>query len=174
MIQDIAMTILVTISCGLLGFAVFTDMHAHRIPNWLVLGILLTGFTYQLLVNGIAGLVSGIGGLAVGTGLFLVFYIGHGMGAGDVKLMGAVGAMVGPLGALLAVACSLVAGLVMVLGARQLSQFSYRYVALRVMPDFFIRKNDAIRVPYAPAIAAGYATALWQMGAFSTLASVAQ
>jgi prepilin signal peptidase PulO-like enzyme (type II secretory pathway) len=87
--------------------------------------------------------------------------------------MGAAGAMLGPVGALLAVACSLVAGLVMVLGARQLSHFSYRYGVLRVIPDLFVRKNDAIRVPYAPAIAAGYAVALWQMGTFSTLVSVA-
>jgi prepilin peptidase CpaA len=174
MIQDAAMTMSLTISCGLLGFAVCTDMCAHRIPNWLVLGLLSVGFAHQLLVNGPAGLLSGIGGLAVGIGLFLAFYIGRGMGAGDVKLMGAVGAMLGPVGALFAVACSLVAGLIMVLGARQLSQFSYRYAALRAVPEFFVRKNDAMCVPYAPAIAVGYAAALWQTGTFSTLAWAAQ
>jgi prepilin peptidase CpaA len=173
MIQEIAMTMPVAISCGLLGYAVCTDTCAHRIPNWLVLLLLLAGFTHQLLLNGPAGLLFGIGGLAVGLGLFLAFYIRRGMGAGDVKLMGAVSAMLGPAGALLAVACSLVAGLVMVLGARKLSQFSYRYGVLRAIPELFVRKNDAIRVPYAPAIATGYAVALWQMGTFSTLVSVA-
>jgi prepilin peptidase CpaA len=171
MIQEVAMTIPVTISCGLLGYAVCTDMCAHRIPNWLVMVLLLASFTHQLLLNGPAGLLYGIGGLAVGLGLFLAFYIGRGMGAGDVKLMGAVGAMLGPAGALLAVACSLVAGLAMVLGARKFSQFSHRYGL--VIPELFVRKNDAIRVPYAPAIAAGYAVALWQTGTFSTLVSMA-
>jgi prepilin peptidase CpaA len=174
MFQNIAITLPVTISCGLVGFAVFTDMRAHRIPNWLISGILLSSFTCQLLINGLSGLLYGLAGLAVGMGLFLAFYIGRGMGAGDVKLMGAVGAMLGPLGALLAVACSLIAGLIMVLGARQLAQFSYRYAALRAVPEFFVHKNDAIRVPYAPAIAVGYAAALWQTGTFSTLALVAQ
>jgi prepilin peptidase CpaA len=174
MFQAITTTIPVTISCGLVGFAVFTDMRAHRIPNWLVLGILLASFTHQLMAHGFAGLLYGVGGLAVGIGAFLAFYIGRGMGAGDVKLMGAVGAMLGPLGALLAVACSLIAGLIMVLGARQLTQLSYRYAALRAIPELFVQKNDAVRVPYAPAIAAGYSVALWQTGTFSTLALVAK
>ena len=68
MIQEFAMIMPVTISCGLLGFAVCTDMRAHRIPNWLVMGLLLVGFTHQLLVSGPAGLLSGIGGVVVGMG----------------------------------------------------------------------------------------------------------
>ena len=113
-------------------------------------------------------------GLAVGIGFFIAFYIGRGMGAGDVKLMGAAGTMLGPLGALLAGACSLVAGLLLVLGARQISQLAYRYAALQAIPEIFVRKNNAIRVPYAPAIAAGCIVAMWQLGTFSTLISVAE
>lgn len=174
MIREIATAMPITIGCALLGFAVWSDVRKHRIPNWLVLGLLLAGFAHQLLVNGPVGLLYGLGGLTVGLGSFIAFYLGRGMGAGDVKLMGAAGAMLGPMGALLAGACSLIAGLVLVLGARQLSQLAHRYTALRALPEFFVQKDDATRVPYAPAIAAGCWVAMWQLGTFSTLTAVAR
>jgi len=38
-----------------------------------------------------------VGGLGLGFSLLIVFYVYGGMGAGDVKLLAAVGAVVGPL-----------------------------------------------------------------------------
>ena len=172
MIHEIAIAIVVILGCALLGLAVWSDMRQHRIPNWLVLGLLLIGFVYQVLVNGSVGLLYALGGLAVGIGLFIGFYLGRGMGAGDVKLMGAVGALLGPVGALLAGACSLIAGFIMVVGGLKIVPLTRRYVALRTIPEFFVQKNDAIRVPHAPAIAAGCCVAMWQLGTFSTLATV--
>lgn len=46
-------------------------------------------------VHGRWGIVPGLVGLAIGFGLFLMFARAGGMGDGDVKLMGAVGAAVG-------------------------------------------------------------------------------
>lgn len=172
MTLEIAIAITIVLGCALLGLAVWSDMREHRIPNRLVLGLLLTGFVYQVLVNGFVGLLYALGGLAVGIALFIGFYLGRGMGAGDVKLMGAAGVLLGPSGALLAGAFSLIAGFVLVLGARQVVHFTHQYAALRAIPDFFVLKNDAIRVPYAPAIAAGCFVAMWQLGTFSTLAAV--
>jgi prepilin peptidase CpaA len=147
-------------------------MREHRIPNWLVLSLLLIGFVYQVLVNGPVGLLYALGGLAVGIGLFIGFYIGRGMGAGDVKLMGAAGALLGPAGALLAGACSLITGFILVVGGMIVVLLARQYDALRAIPEFFVQKNDGIRVPYAPAIAAGCCVAMWQLGTFSTLAVV--
>lgn len=164
----------VTIGCALLALAVWCDMREHRIPNWLVLSLAVAGLLHQVLLNGAVGSLYALGGLAVGIAFFIPFYIGRGMGAGDVKLMGAAGTIVGPLGAVLAGACSLIAGLLLVLGARQISHLAHRYAALQVIPQLFVRKNDAVRVPYAPAIAAGSAIAMWQLGTFTTLITVAK
>ena len=174
MIHEFAIAITVILGCTLLGLAVWTDVRQHRIPNWLVLSLLLIGFVYQVLVHGFAGLLYALGGLAIGIGLFIGFYLGRGMGAGDVKLMGAVGALLGPVGALLAGACSLMAGFILVVGGLKAVPLTRRYTALRAIPEFFVQKNDAIRVPYAPAIAAGCCVAMWQMGTFSTLAVMAR
>ena len=56
------------------------------------------------------GLLQSGAGLAVGLAAFLPLYLGGGFGAGDVKAMAAVGAFLGPKGALLAAAWTLVAG----------------------------------------------------------------
>ena len=51
---------------------------------------------YGLVGGGVAGLGSAAGGWLVGCAAFLPFFLLGGMGAGDVKLMAALGAWVGP------------------------------------------------------------------------------
>jgi prepilin peptidase CpaA len=172
MSHEITISIVIVLGCLLLGLAVWTDMREHRIPNWLVLGLLMVGFEYQVLVNGSIGLIYAVGGISAGMALFIGFYIGRGMGAGDVKLMGAAGALLGPSGALIAGACSLVAGFILVIGGLKAAPFIRRYAAPGVIPELFVQKNNAIRVPYAPAIFVGSCIAMWYMGAFSTLALI--
>ncbi|MFX1716226.1 A24 family peptidase [Paraburkholderia sp. A1RO-5L] len=82
---------------GLLGAAAGTDLHARRIPNVLVLAGLAVAFAVQWKLHGLGeGSQHWILGLLTGGGLFMPFYLLRGMGAGDVKLMAAVGAFVGP------------------------------------------------------------------------------
>lgn len=74
------------------------DIRFRRIPNWLTLSGVLLGIGLNT-VPGLGGV--GIGRALLGLGLaFLVYfplYLLRGMGAGDVKLMAAVGALVGPM-----------------------------------------------------------------------------
>ena len=85
-----------------LGAAVY-DVRYRRIPNWLtvtgvVLGLLLNSFLYQGIspaVFGFAGLFFALRGLIVAFVVYLFLYALRAMGAGDVKLMAAVGAVVG-------------------------------------------------------------------------------
>jgi prepilin peptidase CpaA len=84
-----------------IGAAVF-DVRYRRIPNWIsvggaAIGLLLNAFLVGRgsQVFSMAGLVFALKGLVAGFGLYFVLYLLHAMGAGDVKLMGAVGALVG-------------------------------------------------------------------------------
>jgi prepilin peptidase CpaA len=80
----------------MLIIAAITDIRSHRIPNWLTFPAMIVGVGFNVISAGAAGFVFGLGGLLLGMGLLIVFYALGGMGAGDVKLMGAVGSMLGP------------------------------------------------------------------------------
>jgi len=87
----------------LLGcIATFEDVRRRSIANWINLGGLAAGFVCHTASRGLAGLAWSAGGAAVGFAVFLVVYCLGGMGAGDLKLMAAFGALLGPSGILIA------------------------------------------------------------------------
>jgi len=71
------------------------DLRTRRIPNWLVLTGLLLGF----LLNGFLfygpGLLRAAAGFGLALLVYMPLYLLRGMGAGDVKLMAALGAIAG-------------------------------------------------------------------------------
>lgn len=77
-------------------WAGWLDWRSRRIPNWLT----VSGFFLGLGVNGVlmgwSGIKSGLEGAGIGLGVFLIPVILRGIGAGDLKLMGALGACLGP------------------------------------------------------------------------------
>jgi prepilin peptidase CpaA len=68
--------------------AAWTDLRTRKIPNW----IPVSGALIGVVLGGLPSLA----GAALGFGLFILIYMAGGMGAGDVKLFSAVGALVGP------------------------------------------------------------------------------
>ncbi|MFQ5494150.1 MAG: prepilin peptidase [Phycisphaerae bacterium] len=88
------------ITCALLVpgvlLASWIDATQRRVPNWLNLSLIVTGFAVQAVYFGWSGLAMGGWGLLTGFGLLIVPWAMHAMGAGDVKLMAAIGVWMGP------------------------------------------------------------------------------
>lgn len=122
--------------------AIWIDFRTRRIPNVLVGVTLLAACAVQLGLHGIVGLGLALAGAAVGL-LFLPLYLARVLGAGDVKFMIALGALVGPETALIAVLLTLVAG-----GALALATMGWNAWSTFTAP------GDG-RMPYAAAIVAG-------------------
>jgi prepilin peptidase CpaA len=83
--------------------AALIDVWSRRIPNWLTFGTLVLGVVINVWLHGFSGAVTAIAGAGLGAALLLPFYFMRAIGAGDVKLLAALGALLGPA-ALLSVA----------------------------------------------------------------------
>src|SRR5574339_1025174 len=74
-----------------------TDLRSRRIPNELVLAILVTGWLFAFTAEEPwRALGSSMAGAAIGFGIWIVFYLIGVIGAGDVKFFAAAGAWLGP------------------------------------------------------------------------------
>jgi prepilin peptidase CpaA len=81
-----------------LVFAAINDLQFRKIPNllnFLVIGLSVIFYSW---VYGFEGLIFSVSGMLLGIALLIGPYLLGGMGAGDAKLMGAVGAVLGPKG----------------------------------------------------------------------------
>jgi len=152
--------------CAIAGAV--SDVRSNRIPNWLTYGGLALALTLRAAVGGWRSLEQGVGGILLGGGVFFVFFLVHGIGAGDVKLMAAVGAWVGPhstLGVLIATALSggVLALVYMAFYKRVGSTFRnlgallrfHLRAGVRPHPELNLQGPETIRLPYGLAIAMG-------------------
>lgn len=85
----IAAAVLVLLAC-------IPDLRTRRIPNALTLGAAVVALAFHTATNGWSGLATSAGGWLLGAAVFFPIFALRGMGAGDVKLLAAVGAWLGP------------------------------------------------------------------------------
>ena len=154
--------------------ACVTDVRHRRIPNLLTFGAAAAAVVFHVAVDGVGGLQTSLGGWLLGTVLFLPFFALGGMGAGDVKLLAALGAWLGPGAAFwVAIYGSLAGGamaLVLAIGRGYLQTalrnvrtlLGYWFlVGLRPMPGMTLQESEAPRLAYAVPIFTGAVLAVW-------------
>jgi prepilin peptidase CpaA len=73
-----------------------TDLRGGTVPNWLTYSGMVSGLAWYWATDGLRGAGFSLAGAAIGFVSLLVFFAVGGMGGGDVKLMAAFGALVGP------------------------------------------------------------------------------
>jgi prepilin peptidase CpaA len=85
---------------SLLLIAAVWDLRFHKIPNWLTFPSMIVAIFYHTLSGGTPGFLFSLLGIGTGMTFFIIPYSMGGMGAGDVKLMGAIGGFLGVRGVL--------------------------------------------------------------------------
>src|SRR2546425_8761422 len=109
------MTLQDAVAVGIAVVACALDLRTHRVPNTLTFGAAFVAFIFSSVTGGTGGAASSVMGWIVATAIWLPIYALGGLGAGDVKLIGAIGAWLGPADVIHAAMYSAVAGAVMAL-----------------------------------------------------------
>jgi prepilin peptidase CpaA len=76
--------------------ACITDLRTGRIPNVLTFSSAVAALFFHAVVGRGEGILLSLTGLIVGVVVFFIPFALRGLGAGDVKLLGAIGAWIGP------------------------------------------------------------------------------
>ncbi len=149
--------------------AVLTDLKFRKIYNWLTFPVMALGLIVNAAAYGFPGLGYGALGLLCGGLIFFPFFWLGGMGAGDVKLLAAVGSV---MGAMMIVNVALYAALaggfmalvVLVFKGRLWATLKATGRLLRslMLPALAVEPaTTATPFPYALAIAAGVLAVLF-------------
>lgn len=174
----------------LLLIAGFSDVKDKKVPNKLTFPIILLGFILNIMINGFNGIVISVLGFLLGLVIFFIPFAFGLMGGGDVKLMAAIGALMGWKFTLVSAAFSAVSGIVVVVGyliykGRLFTYFKPYFVGMGRLILKYIdfpkestmgekfkrfsygnevkqREEEKLYVPYALAIALGTLFVLWK------------
>jgi prepilin peptidase CpaA len=171
MTPDIIRTLAVLL---VVSVAVAFDVRTRRIPNALNFGAAAAAVCFAFFQAGAYGTTSALAGWFLGAVFFFPFFAIGGMGAGDVKLLAALAAWLGPLDAIyLAFFSSLAGGaaalvfsatrgyLRQAVSNMRLMLMHWRVVGLRPVPGLTLGDGRAPRLTYAIPIAVGALCTLW-------------
>jgi prepilin peptidase CpaA len=154
----------------LVAIAAVFDIRFRRIPNWLVLAGIIVGFAWNVYSSGWSGLGRAAAGLGLGFVLYFPLYLIRARGAGDVKLLAAVGAIAGPVNCLWIFLSTAILGgiiallLLMVRGRVQKTLFNVAWIIRDLMQfkapyksteEVDVTSAKGLRLPHAAMIAVG-------------------
>lgn len=159
----------ITLVCIVLVAAAY-DLKFRRIPNWVSLSGIILGFGCNMLLLRSTGLREAGFGLLCALGVYVPLYLVRAMGAGDVKLMAAIGAIAGPeKWAEILLATALVGGVISLAVIARKHRFRQTLGNVGVIATELLhfrspaeadarldwRHRDALRLPHGAAIAGG-------------------
>jgi prepilin peptidase CpaA len=157
------------------SIAVVTDVRGGRIPNALTFGGALAALLYGLATDGVHGLGVSAAGWLAGAALFFPFFALGGMGAGDVKLLAAMGAWLGPADSVWIAMYAAAAGgaLALVLAVARgylktafsnlfLMFMHWRTQGIKPVPGLTLKDTNSPRLAYAIPITIGVVCTLWR------------
>lgn len=108
MLEIIRIALLAALCVG----ASITDLWKGKIYNWMTFPVMLAGLIIGFLQGGTNGLIFSALGLAAGLGLFILGFIWGGIGAGDIKMLMALGTLTGPIFLLYSLVYTIAAALI--------------------------------------------------------------
>ena len=144
----------------------YHDVRYRRIPNAFVLATFVGGAVINAVFGGMPGLIASLGGCALAFGLMFMLHIFGAMGAGDVKLFAAIGAVTGihlvlPTFVVVVLTGGLLA-MVSIIRAGVLLATMHRVLQILVgllpgweMPRFAVPADRTHTIPYGVAITIG-------------------
>ncbi|MGH9512503.1 MAG: A24 family peptidase [Terriglobales bacterium] len=147
------------------SIAGYTDWRSRRIPNWLTIPGLLVGVLLNTLVRGWPGTKDSLLGAGLGLALLLPFVIIRALGAGDWKLVGALGAFLGPRPLMLVLVVTIlvngVMAFVMIVWKKRVRQTARNFAQMLAAVASFrlpgreltLDNPDAVKVPFGVAVA---------------------
>lgn len=144
----------------------YMDIRYRRIPNKLVLITLIAGIAVNTFFKGWPGLLSSLGGMALAFGIMFLLHAFGTMGAGDVKLFAAIGALVGtslvPKTFLVVAITGGALAILKMIHARRTAttmlgvvQFFYGLLPGQKVPRFDVPLDPSFTLPYAVPICLG-------------------
>jgi prepilin peptidase CpaA len=155
--------------------AVVFDVRTRRIPNWLTFGASAAALVYAMFDAGLPGVGIAAAGWIAGAALFFPFFALGGMGAGDVKLLAALAAWLGPSESVwLAIFAAMAGGVLGVFVALArgylrtaisnlwLMLMHWRTQGLGPVPGLTLRDTSSPRLAYAIPITIGVLCTLWR------------
>jgi len=147
------------------------DARFRRIPNWLTVSGAVVGLALNTFLDPVMrGLLYSLKGLALGFFIYLLLHLVRAMGAGDVKLMAAVGSITGAanwfaiflitavIGGFLAIAVSIAKrrlGRTLFNVSFILSEMKSLRPAYLKNEELDVKSNKGLRLPHGVVIAAG-------------------
>lgn len=159
---------------ALAAAACWFDVRTRRIPNRLTFPAAALGLAVAALVHGGPGIVASATGLLVGLAVFFPLFLLRGLGAGDVKLMSALGAWLGTsliFGvAFYTALAGGVFGIALILRHRYGGQAMrnlyllithWRVSGIRPLDSLTLETAAGPKLPYALPITAGLALTVW-------------